>query len=103
MALHGIGKKRLAQLQRLCCRLEYPAIRQGAQHGFVPLDVRVTRSERVSHRQGRSGRYITLQVVQYDGLLRVEDTVRLGQALVNGIGHAKALGLGMLSLAPAHT
>ncbi len=77
--------------------------RQGAQHGFVPLDVRVTRSERVSHRQGRSGRYITLQVVQYDGLLRVEDTVRLGQALVNGIGHAKALGLGMLSLAPAHT
>lgn len=76
--------------------------RQGRQHGFSPLNVRVCRSERVSHRQGRGSQRITLQVVQFDGLLRVEDLERLGLALVNGIGHGKALGLGMLSLAPAH-
>jgi CRISPR system Cascade subunit CasE len=40
--------------------------------------------------------------VQFDGFLSVEDPAQLGQALVNGIGHGKALGLGMLSLAPAH-
>ncbi|MCM2329953.1 MAG: type I-E CRISPR-associated protein Cas6/Cse3/CasE [Pseudomonas sagittaria] len=76
--------------------------RQGRQHGFSPLHVRVGRSERVSHQQRSRGQRITLQVVQFEGLLRVEEPSQLGQALVNGIGHAKALGLGMLSLAPAH-
>jgi len=76
--------------------------RQGRQHGFSPLHARIGRSERVSHRQGRGGQRITLQVVQFDGLLRAEAPVQLGQALVSGIGHAKALGLGMLSIAPAH-
>ncbi len=75
--------------------------RQGQQHGFGMLRVRVSRSERVSHRQGRNGQRITLQAVQFDGVLKAEDPDRLGLALLNGIGHAKALGLGMLSLAPA--
>lgn len=76
--------------------------RQGHQNGFSPLHVRICRSERISHRQGRGGQNITLQVVQFDGLLRAEDPVQLGQVLLKGIGHAKALGLGMLSIAPAH-
>lgn len=76
--------------------------RQGHQHGFSPLHVRIGRSERISHRQGRTGQRITLQVVQFDGLLRVEEPAQLRQALLNGVGHAKALGLGMLSLAPTH-
>lgn len=75
-------------------------VRQGNQHGFAPLHARISRNERVSHRQGRGGGRITLQVVQFDGLLRAEKPAKLEQALVSGIGHAKALGLGMLSLAP---
>lgn len=74
---------------------------QGQQHGFTSLHTRIGRSERVSYQQGRSGRRITLQVVQFDGLLRVDNPERVGSALIKGIGHAKALGLGMLSVAPA--
>jgi CRISPR system Cascade subunit CasE len=74
--------------------------RQGAQHGFAPLKVRIARSERASFRQGRVGHRITVQVVQFDGLLRVGDPEQMQSALVQGIGHAKALGLGMLSIAP---
>jgi CRISPR system Cascade subunit CasE len=74
--------------------------RQGTQHGLEPAAVRVGRNERASVRQGRDGHRITVQIVQFDGVLRITDAERLGAALVNGIGHAKAIGLGMLSLAP---
>ncbi|NMG75349.1 type I-E CRISPR-associated protein Cas6/Cse3/CasE [Aromatoleum diolicum] len=75
-------------------------VRQGHMHGFKLLNAHVGRSERVSYRRGRAKQRITLQVVQVDGLLRADDPQRLGHALVNGIGHGKAMGLGMLSLAP---
>lgn len=75
-------------------------LRQGRQHGFDAAGVRIGRSERMSWRQGRGGQHITLQVVQFDGLLRVADPGRLAAALCSGLGHGKALGLGMLSLAP---
>lgn len=74
--------------------------RQGAQHGFAPLKVRISRSERANFRQERVAQRITVQVVQFDGLLRVVDPEQMQLALVQGIGHAKALGLGMLSIAP---
>jgi CRISPR system Cascade subunit CasE len=75
-------------------------LRQGAKHGFEPAGVRICRSERISWRQGRGGQRITVQVVQFDGLLRVADPGPMAVALSRGIGHGKALGLGMLSLAP---
>lgn len=74
--------------------------RQGRKHGFDPAGVRIGRSERVDWRQGRGGQRITLQVVQFDGLLRVSDAAQMAAALCSGIGHGKALGLGMLSFAP---
>lgn len=40
--------------------------------------------------------------IQFDGLLRVVDPAQLSEAVVNGIGSAKAFGCGLLSLAPAH-
>lgn len=74
---------------------------QGLKHGFEIAATRVSRSERMNWAQGHSGRRITVQVVQFDGVARIDDPGKLATALVQGIGHAKALGLGMLSLAPA--
>lgn len=73
--------------------------RQGVQHGFALESARISRSERISLRQGEGGHRITLQVVQFDGVLRCVDRERMQYALLNGVGHAKALGLGMLSIA----
>lgn len=74
--------------------------RQGQKHGFSLAGVRIGRSERVSWRQGRDGHRITVQVVQFDGVLRVGDPAKVAAVLCSGLGHAKALGLGMFSLAP---
>lgn len=74
--------------------------RQGQQHGFEVLGARIGRSELASCQQARSGRRITVQVVQFDGVLLPTDAQRLGAACMVGIGHAKALGLGLLSVAP---
>jgi len=75
--------------------------RQGHLHGFEIVRVEVGRSERIAIRQGGGGNRMILQAVQFDGILRATDVEKLGPALHNGIGHAKALGLGLLSLAPA--
>lgn len=74
--------------------------RQGQRHGFEVVRAEISRSEQTTFRQGRGGHHITVQVVQFDGLLRVTEPDRLATALSSGIGHAKALGLGMISLAP---
>jgi len=42
---------------------------------------------------------VTLNSVQYDGLLRVVDPDRFRETLEGGIGSAKGFGFGMLSLA----
>jgi len=43
---------------------------------------------------------ITLVTVRFDGVLRVADVDKLRHALTGGIGHAKAFGCGLLTLAP---
>lgn len=73
--------------------------RQASRHGFEVLEAVRGASERiVSRRPGRAA--IVVQSVQVDGYLRVTEEGLLRQAVSTGIGHAKALGLGLLSLAP---
>lgn len=75
-------------------------IRQGQRLGFELKACECSGDESLSVRQPRTGGLITLHAVTFDGVLVASDSTVLRTALLNGIGHAKSLGLGMLSLAP---
>lgn len=75
--------------------------RQGERLGFAVQGADVSQRERMQVSQPRSQQRITVDSVQFDGLLSVVDAALLRPVLLSGIGPAKALGLGMLSLAPA--
>lgn len=47
----------------------------------------------------REAHFIVVHAVLYDGILQVVDPARLKEALARGIGPAKGLGMGLLSLA----
>lgn len=51
--------------------------------------------------EGKSTHRITLFGVQYEGILEVTDTQKFFQTLCSGIGPAKGLGMGLLSIASA--
>ena len=74
--------------------------RQGQKHGFALLAAERAANGRLSTAQGARNRLITLDTVLFEGVLQPTDAHALRQALVAGIGPGKALGLGMLSLAP---
>lgn len=74
--------------------------RQGQRHGFELLAAERTGRERLRVAQGSRDRVITLEAVLFEGVLRPTDAAALAHALLAGIGPGKALGLGMLSLAP---
>ncbi|MDP3084802.1 MAG: type I-E CRISPR-associated protein Cas6/Cse3/CasE [Rubrivivax sp.] len=74
--------------------------RQGQRHGFALLAAERAASGRISAAQGARHRHITLDAVLFEGVLQATDAAAVRQALVAGIGPGKALGLGMLSLAP---
>ncbi len=57
-------------------------------------------SQREKRRFTKKGQAITLAVAQFDGVLGVTDPEKLLQAIAQGIGHGKAFGLGLLSVAP---
>ena len=44
--------------------------------------------------------FITVQAVLFEGLLRVADPYLARQTIASGVGPAKSLGLGLLSVAP---
>jgi len=78
-------------------------LRKAEQHGFRVLSARIGGKEKLSgyiHRQDTTHR-LQLLAVQFDGLLQVSDPELLCQAVQWGIGSGKALGCGLLSLAPA--
>lgn len=73
--------------------------RQGEKWGFVLRGCVRSASERIQSRQGATGRRITLRAVLFEGALEATDAERLRAAVQNGLGHGKAWGLGLLSLA----
>jgi CRISPR system Cascade subunit CasE len=75
--------------------------RQGERNGFSVLGCERGADERLQVRQGRSGNRITLHTAMFDGVLQVKSAELLRQAVLNGLGHGKALGLGLLSLGRA--
>jgi CRISPR system Cascade subunit CasE len=87
--------------------------RKGCRHGFsLPqltsfdladvsperVDVRISQEQMLRGRQ-HSGNGISIYSVLYDGMLMVSDPNAFRDGLRTGIGHGKALGLGLLSLA----
>jgi len=105
------NKKRLGLLQQV--DQEDWMVRKALLHGFaMPLlpptdlsdsstrrpDVRISQEQMLRGNQhGSNG--IRVFSVLYDGLLTVVDPDQFRQALHSGIGHGKALGLGLLSVA----
>lgn len=75
--------------------------RQGDQHGLVDLALsRVTSQRLVGQRRKGAGHQVVVCAVQFEGTAKVADAVALANAVRNGIGHAKMMGLGLISLAP---
>jgi CRISPR system Cascade subunit CasE len=89
-------------------------IRKGTNHGFdlprsasfdlsesspVRCDVRVSHEQMLSGKQ-HSGNGIRIFSVLFDGVLTVADPATFISAVGFGIGHGKAMGLGLLSVIP---
>ncbi|GII96935.1 type I-E CRISPR-associated protein Cas6/Cse3/CasE [Sinosporangium siamense] len=71
----------------------------GADKGTPAPDVRLIARERQVFAKGGRGRRVVLHTATFEGRLCVTDTTLLADALVNGIGPAKAYGCGLLTLA----
>jgi len=63
------------------------------------VSLQITQEQMIRVKQ-RSGNDLTVFSVLYDGVLIVSDPSAFRQAFAAGIGHGKALGLGLLSLVP---
>ena len=75
---------------------------KGTLNGFELLGDTLTTPLRISRfRKNDSARtLVTVGSVQFDGVLRATDQVRVRQALTAGIGHAKAYGCGLMTVVP---
>lgn len=91
-------------------------VRKGVLHGFGfpgwdpdsadlsgyptnPVGVRIWQNQMLRGRQ-HGGNAIRLWAVLFDGVLSVTDADKFNDALETGIGHGKAMGLGLMSIAP---
>lgn len=75
--------------------------RQGERGGFTVLGTMVASSERVRMTKHKGGPPITVQAVLFEGHLRIADLEAFKATLQGGVGPAKALGFGLLSVAKA--
>lgn len=71
--------------------------RQGQRLGFDLVTAMVSGSDMVQSRKGSTR--ITLRRVLFEGVLQVQDPSVMADTVAQGIGHGKALGCGLLSLA----
>ena len=69
--------------------------------GFTVLGVTVGQTQEQKLWKKKGTPPITLVTVQFDGILRVDRPDALREAVLAGLGPAKAFGCGLLSLAPA--
>jgi CRISPR system Cascade subunit CasE len=68
--------------------------------GEPALELRLLSREKVTFRRGTSpGRRVTVMRVGYEGLMEVADAEVLRTSLTAGVGHARAYGCGLLTLA----
>ena len=74
--------------------------RQGVRHGFAVKAGVVSASDLLESKR-KPGGNITVQQVCFDGVLEVQEPPSVRNALLDGIGPAKAFGCGLLSLARA--
>lgn len=74
--------------------------RQGQRGGFDIVGAVCSSCDRINVPRGSAGARLTVTRVQFDGELIAREPAALHRTLLSGIGHAKALGLGLLSLAP---
>lgn len=73
--------------------------RQGARHGFLVHACMRSASECLRIRQGESGNHVVLRAALFEGVLQARSAELLRESLLKGLGHGKAFGLGMLSVA----
>ena len=73
--------------------------RQADRAGLGLLSCVRTGSDRINVRQDRTGRLISVHAASFEGVINIIDSNAVRRALIEGIGHGKAFGLGLLSLA----
>ncbi|MGW4682594.1 type I-E CRISPR-associated protein Cas6/Cse3/CasE [Micromonospora taraxaci] len=86
-----------AQLQWLTSRAARNGFALAHQQDGRP-NVRLHRSQTQAFKRGMGT--VTLTTVTYDGILQITDADAFRRTLTSGIGHAKAYGCGLLTLAP---
>jgi CRISPR system Cascade subunit CasE len=74
--------------------------RKGGDNGFNVLEVTSSDDTLVRTKQ-HAGNNITIFTVLFDGMLEIADPNLFCKCLATGIGRAKSLGAGLLSVAPA--
>lgn len=74
--------------------------RKAEMGGFEALSAATVPRGFVKDRKGKDGPELTFLGVRFDGILRVTEPEAFLRAVENGIGSAKGLGFGMLSVAP---
>lgn len=72
-------------------------------NGAPALDLRLTQRQRQVFRRSQAHQGVTIQRVGFEGSLDVLDPKALRGTLTGGIGHARAYGCGLLTLAPSAT
>lgn len=74
--------------------------RQAEKHGSILCASLRLGSNRLQTHKGGGSQRITVQTALFEGALEVSNAQAMQQAVRQGVGHAKALGLGLWSLAP---